>query len=580
MFVKNEFRSAYAGASASSAQRSYRRGPAQGVTYDAGETEDFNSFHNTAGRPEGARPTRQAPPAGRPQRKNNNQKALIIAIVAAVALILLLALVIGLALGKENHITYEDNAFIAYADDSNTYHVLANGKSMDVEFEGDVELVCAADNSFAYAVDNGPDGYNVYLLDGKDIIPMTTTPVDDILAYATLTPGFVAKEPNDFRLYTEKGDERIVKRDAEPEKFFISADASTVVYTAIPTASDANAERRMYIYQNESAVPIKSSTPVGVSNYGDYVFATRSKDGVTDLYVITTKDAEAYQIEKSTGFAEIVATNVKGNEVLFRTFDGTQSNSYIYRFKKNGAGTTYSIGARYMSPVAADPQVAIYDSFADVFMGGIRDTGEDMGIYYISKDYTARRIAPTQSGKFTADGDYYYFIHEANGDSLLKRIDLKSDNFTSEKVSNDSALNMCVTQKGNVYFLDDNGSMRFHDASKGTTKKQGLGEDIGTMIFYDWGNTIYYTIADAEGEMKVYCSEEGSEKEQAKMDSILIGDIPTFTNPNSKRSYAYYYDENEASWLLFYTSNGSRFKLVSNDCQFDTFGAESPDPIG
>ena len=221
--------------------------------------------------------------------------------------------------------------------------------------------------------------------------------MDGVLALATLKPGFVAKEPNDFRLYTEDGDERIVKRDASPDNFMISADASTVVYTAIPTASDASAERRMYIYQDESAVPIKGSMPVGVSNYGDYVYATRSKDGVTDLYVITTKDAEPYQIEKSTGFVKIVATNVKGNEVVFLTSDGTATSTQLYSFKKKGAGTTYTLGARSMAPVAADPEIAICESFAETYMSGINAEGKDMGIYYIFKDFTAKRIAPTHA---------------------------------------------------------------------------------------------------------------------------------------------------------------------------------------
>ena len=576
MFSKNEFRPAQACAAASGANSAYRRATHEGVMYEAGETEDFNSFQSNTGRPEGTRPTRAPRPAARAQKKPFSNKVLIIAIAAAAVVLLLTVLIIGLIAGRSNHITYKDNAFIAYADEANIYHVLANGKQMDVEFEGEVELVCAADNSFAYAVDNGPEGYHVYLLDGKKITALTTTPVDDVLAFATLAPGFVAQEPNDFRLYTEDGDERIVKRDASPENFFISADASTVVYTAIPTASDASAERRMYIYQDESAVPIKGSMPVGVSNYGDYVYATRSKDGVVDLYVITTKDAEPYQIEKSTGFVEIIATNVNGDEVLFRTSDGTTSNSHIYTFKKKGEGVTYSIGARRMTPFAADPEIAIYESFAEIYMGGINDEGKDMGVYYVFDDYTARRIAPTQSGKFTANGDYYYFIHETNGNYILKRIDLKAD-FTSEKIY-DGALELCVTKKDNVYFIDDNGSMRFYDASKDSNpKKQGLGEDISGMTFYTYGNTIYYTIEDAEGNAQVFCSEEGSEKELCEMGSMKLSELPTFSHPNLKKCYAYYYDEAEGSWLLFYTSNGSRFKLVTNDCQFDTVGASGSD---
>ncbi len=570
MFSKNEPRPASSSASASNASNAYRREAPEGMAYDASETDDFNSFQSTAGRPEGARPVKKARPAGKAPKKMFGNKMLIIAIAAAVVVLLLAVLIIGLILGRADHITYENNAFIAYADDAGTYHVSANGKQMNMDFEGEVEVVCAADNSFAYAVDNGAEGYHVYLLDGKKITAMTTTPVDAVVAFATLKPGFVAQEPNDFRLYTEDGDERVVQRKVSPENFLISADASTVAYTAIKD-NGTDVTRRMYFYQDGITTSGGNSLPVGISNYGDYIYATKSKDSVTDLYVITTKDAEPYPIEKSTGFVKIVATNVKGNEVLFTTSDGENSASHIYSFKKKGTGTTYSLGARLMNPVSADPDIAIHESFAKTYMIGTNDEGQDMGIYYIYKDYTWKRITPTSQGDFTQDGDYYYYIHENDGDYYLKRCALKGEKFKTETIYN-GALELCVTKKNNVYFLDPNdSSMRFYDASKDSKPdKRGLGEDISDITFYTYGNTIYYTKEDTEGNAQVYVSKEGSEMELCEMDSVQLTNIPTFTHPNSKKCYAYYYDETEGSWLLFYTSNGSRFKLITNDCRFDT----------
>ena len=224
---------------------------------------------------------------------------------------------------------------------------------------------------------------------------------------------------------------------------------------------------------------------------------------------------------------------------------------------------------------ANDPDIAIFESFADTYMSGMTDQGEDLGIYYISKDFTSRRIAPTSAGGFSPDGDYYYFIHENNGSSILKKIDLKSENFTSIKVF-EGAVNLCVTKKNNVYFVDDNGSMRFLDTSKDTSTKRGLGEDIGEIGFYHYGNTIYYAIEDAEGNAVVYCSEEGSARELVEMDSIKLNGIPQFTNPNSKKTYAAYYDESEGCWMLFYTANGRSFKMISNVAQLDElFGTNS-----
>ena len=61
-------------------------------------------------------------------------------------------------------------------------------------------------------------------------------------------------------------------------------------------------------------------------------------------------------------------------------------------------------------------------------------------------------------------------------------------------------------------------------------------------------------------------SKEGGEKDVAKMDSTQITDVPTFSDPSSKKCYAYYYDVDN-NWMLFYTSNGKNFDLISNDCQ-------------
>ena len=74
-----------------------------------------------------------------------------------------------------------------------------------------------------------------------------------------------------------------------------------------------------------------------------------------------------------------------------------------------------------------------------------------------------------------------------------------------------------------------------------------MGQKVAAVVF---GNT----------------SKEGGEKDVAKMDSTQITDVPTFSDPSSKKCYAYYYDVDN-NWMLFYTSNGKNFDLISNDCQ-------------
>lgn len=579
MFFQSHMRPATAGATANASYGTSRDSRRCAATFATatGEAEEFHSFNNGAS---GARNGGNAPKRHGKKKFSPNKKFLIIGIAAAAAVLLLVLLIVGAALFSSKDITYENNAYIAYADGDGKYHVAVNGKTLDMEFEGEVEVIPAADNSFAYVIDDGLEGKLVYLLKGKKLEPIisSSTPAMNILATASLKPGVVAEYDDRYSLYTDSIDgERIVKKTGNAQNFFISADASTVVYTAVPSNTENGASRRLYVYQDGSSEPIRSSAvPVAVSHYGDYVFASSEKsDGTTVLYVITTKDMEPYQISNSTGFTAINAMNRKGNEVLFRVSNGETTSTYFYRFKKGGEGESTRLRDSILTPLSSDGNVAVFDTFVGAYLSASNEAGDDGGVYYLNKEYTAQPVAKVQ-GQFSPDGKYFYYIHPTT--SLLKQVDLKDDNFNDKTIYKDTVQAFAVTKKGNIYHLDTEGTLRFYDKSDDQSYRKGLGDDVSAISFYTYANEIYFTISDLE-ETNAYTSKEGSAKDSAKMASTTLTNVPSFSNPDAKRTYAYYYNVENGNWMLFYTANGKRFKMISNDCQ-SINGVEIPDLIG
>jgi hypothetical protein len=82
---------------------------------------------------------------------------------------------------------------------------------------------------------------------------------------------------------------------------------------------------------------------------------------------------------------------------------------------------------------------------------------------------------------------------------------------------------------------------------------------------YNYGNTVYFS-EEGDTDVSVFISKEGSAKEICKFGSTQINNVPYFTHPTSKKTYAVYYDNDTDAMALYYTSNGKRFKLVTQDC--------------
>ena len=567
MLYKNNLRPAEATAGAASGENFAARRQNDALMYNtgAGEAEDFNSFNSFSDEEEMPKRTYR-----RPAPNNNRQtkkKFPLIPVIAAVAAAVLLIIIIAcVALSGGKNITYTDNTYVAFADGDGNYFVAANGSILEESFEGEVEVIPSADKSFAYITDTTMDGINIYILEGKKLTEVTTSPVVEVVAYATLEPGVIFSENNKYYLYSEQTGEEMITRD-HAQNMMISGDASTIVYTL--DSDDGSGDTYLCVYTDGSPSKVeKNCTPIAVSNYGDYVYGiAKDSNGIDNLYVITTKDEESTVIENSTGIMGIIDMNVDGDEILFCSSNGTDCNTFIYNTKKN---TTSSLAKYMLSPVITDPTIAIYDTFKNVYMAGYSLDGTKAITGYVDKDFKWNNIVRAV-GKIDAEANYLYYVNE---DLSLIQLDL-NDKDNSKNRIDDDVVDFTITEKGNVYSLNKDKQLRFYKAS--TDDKDRIADDVGAISIYSYANEVYFSDAEAV-DVTIYTSKEGSDKDIAKLDSTQITSVPTFSDVNSKKTYAYYYDI-DYGWMLFYTSNGKSFKLISDDCQALN-GVDIPDIIG
>ncbi len=556
MFLKNDWQPAAAAASPSDAWTSSAV-QSEFMTFDTETSNDHSVY-------QGARGGRAQGSNRAPQRKSAKAPLnwkLILGIVAAVAVIaLIVVLVVVFSNASASNVTYENNSYAVYTDDKDTYHVLVNGHEVEEEFEGEVQLYPSDDHSFAYVVDDGSEGIQVYILKGKELERVTPSPIDEVLTFASLEPGVIYRHNSSYRVWSEKGGEQqIAKADKDPKNFLLSGDAQTVIYNATEDKGETTQE---YLYLFAGNVPLKlgkNYTPVAISHQGDHIYATltNSEQDVKDLYYIDPEDKEnPVKIKTSTGFDDQIepTLNVTGDEILFYTTNGSEHTTMLYRIKKN---KLFEIGSGVLLPAKADPDVAVYGTFAETYLTE-RDAGKDehRSTYFITKAFKGDEICQFP-GQFSPDGEYFYYIN--NDDTLMQ---LSLSDHGKKNTNHEDIIDFAITEKGNIYTLDDSKQLRFYNVSTGKTT--AISYDATVISLYNYANTIYFGEEDTDGQ-NVWISEEGSKQEKAEMDKITITEIPFFSNANAKRSYAYYYDS-EAGWQLFYTGNGKSFDLISDKC--------------
>lgn len=575
MFFKNNrqpsFAHATAGVGSSAPKQTF-----DGMTFDAGssDTDDFGTYNQAPKR--APRPQKQSQPKKkrsfnlRGLKLGNGFKfkrtSIIVALIAVVAVIVLLSLIIAFISSSGKDIKYENNAYVSYCDDAGIYRVMYNGKIIG-EYDNEIELITADDRSFAYIIENGTEGYKVHVAEGKKIETITSSPVTKVLATAGLSPAVVWLELDaGIYLYTEEhGEERItrdhstLKEDSSKEGqynyiFHISADGSAVTYAQTdPDTGD------FYLYVYKDSLPIKSTKyliPVAISDDGEFVFGygISSKDGVTKaFYVVSGEDR--YLIDE--GFDAVIDINTEGNEIVYTTNTESGVATYIYSFKPKKLDDDKEptkVGSGVCVPISADPEIARFSTFKNCYFERIDgDEETSTPTYFVNKKYESTSICSFR-GKFSTDGDYFYYINKSD---TLQRIELKDDSHTPEKIAEDIVA-FEVTQKGNVYWLNDSGRLSFYDTSKSKTTR--IADDAASITMHDYSNTLYYTSSESIG---IYTTKEGSGKESAELDSNAIVSLPSFTTPEFKKCYAAVWDADNLNFNVYYTSNGRSFKHVA-----------------
>jgi hypothetical protein len=565
MFLKNNFRPAFATAGADNTGARKQKNDMFTFETGASENDEFGAFAGSAKKAGAPGKQGKGPKGSKP-----NVTSIIIAAAAVVAVILIIALVAIFASGNTKDVKIEDNAYITFSDPDGIFYVASNGVIV-AQYEDEIKLVPAADNSFAYVIESGDEGYRVHIVKDKKITTITSNPVDKVLATASLEPGVVWLEvENGVYFYNEKDGEQRISRNHADElvvnpyssdehdyMFYISADASTVTYAKW---KDDLSALNLYIFKNGNAVSAaKNLYPVSVSDNGDFIYAMKIVDGDVPVLIVLSSDEPSKREQIAENFAGIIDTNVAGNEVLYAatTSDGTYA-TYLYSFNAKKIGDNESQPAMIgkdgiYRPISFNNDVARFSTFADKFYSC--PGSEETSTYYINKKYERSTLAK-QNGKFDPNGNYFYYTTK---DNVLMWIDLDDEQFIPNKISSD-VVDYEVTSKGNAYWIsEDGGELSFFDRAKDKSTRIQL--DVEEMSMHAYTNTLYFKI---EGdEVDVYCTKEGSSGTIAKFGNDKISSVPEFINGNLQKTYAAMWDDDNSDWRLFYTANGKTFKFMT-----------------
>lgn len=556
MFYNNNLRPAFASANNASVHNSHTKKDFVTFSAASSETDDFNSFNTSQGSGEMRRPPKKKK---KPQKTFElNLKTVAIAAAVLVAAVLLIVIFVAMANSSSSHLTLKNNSFLSY-DIDGTYYVAMNGKTLDQSFENEISLIPADDNSFAYVIEHTSEGDVIYLLEGKELTQIISSPVKEIITMSKFNPGIIYRKDNDAVYFYTAEDEGRITRSTTAANFIISEDASAIVYTE-PDDGDATTSK-LYLYVDGGSESLaKNMVPVAVSKGGKYIYAyanVATETSITKKLYLIKPEEEGEKIEISDNFEDITYLNVKGDEIIYYTGISTDKiRSHIYNAKKN---ESYEIGAGRCVPTVADPSVVCLSTLKNIVVQNtIPALPGTSATHYINKNYESTLIC-RYNGTLNSKGDIFYYIDK---DDTLRYIDLNDKSRTSEKVFDD-VIDFVVTEKDNVYFIMDelDRDLIFYKSSTG--KRKTIAGDVTGMTFNEYSNVLYFNVDE---DTKAYCTEEGSVKEIAEFDRTEIPVAPTFIDPAQKRSYVYLINPETDLYDIYFTSSGKSFKLVARDC--------------
>jgi hypothetical protein len=517
------------------------------------EFNEFNSFDSYSKNNSG-REKYERSHGGR----NNFSPMRSIAVIAIAAVIILAIIIISaLASSGSKGILYKDNAYIVYEDNGGNTFVSVNGNTLDASFEGTVTLHEAKDRSFAYIEEVFDKQYNIYILENKKMTPVTLSPATDILAYAEYEVGVVYKDGNEVYLFTEDHGEELITNDETAKNFKISGDGKTVAFTKIDVENGNKINLFIFTAGKSTEKATSACYPAAVSYDGEYVYCYgyTKTDKQKKLYVMDTDNFD--RIAVGTGvFGDIIAMNSDGDEIIYYTVStnengATENTSHVYSVRKEAVHT---IAKGFFVPTIVDPDIACPATFKDTYVNSASSESEG-STYYINRKYVPSKIA-SYIGTFSPDGDYFYYL---NLEAQLVQVDLNDKGYAASRVLSD-VTNYAVTQKGNIYAIDVNSTLRFLEIDD--NKKTKISETANELVMYGYANLLYFTENDS---VSVLSTKEGSSKDAVKFDKAALAGLPKFKYDGNSKNYVLVYDS-DIGWKIFYTSNGKKFKLVMADC--------------
>ena len=584
------------------------------ITRMSADGDDFGNFGSTSAPKNKKKQPNKAPQKG-PNRSSGNSffdkfskksgfMPIVFAGIAVIALLVIIALIAVACSLPGSSSKKVDTVYFTYIDDEQKYHVVVNGEELKEPFENEIEVIPSADNSFAYVLekiedeDEDESGTQIHILKGKKLTTSEQL-ADECVSFADLKPGVIYLRDERYYYYTEKSNAPIVAKSSGAKDFIISDNANAIVYT-MPSKDDEGTEILRYD-QNSVAEDISERvTPLAISADGRYVYGQISEETggkyAGNLCAIDTKQEEPKLINLTPAkgnygtFGEITSMNASGNEIIFYTLSDSGINSFHLNLNKK---LISKLGQGVFKHVSVDSAVLTPNTFIGEYFT-VQDTApsydedgelevnetDTYATYCLKKD-GAKKIADA-IGKFSPDGDYFYYIDK---NSQLCRIPLSAKDY--EK-STESVLEciteFSITQKGDVYMFSTLGSqdnkpalLYFWDSS--TKNTQMISERISQNNMDICANTVYFSEkvkVDGEVSTAIYTSTDGTKKSPADFKGIELTKAPTIIMGTGSNGYAYVTDD-DGTTMLFYTTNGKKFNVVSKSC---TLPEVKNSPIG
>ena len=590
MLLKNDRKPAFAYASYQSIGAEKSLADKDFITRMSSDGDDFGNF--TSGAPASntkQHHKKQAPkgPSKSPSGGKKNYMPFVFAGIIVVALIAVIALIVAIFNAPKSNSKIDDTVYFSYIDDNNEYHVVVNGDEIKKTFENEIELIPAADNSFAYILEkvesdvNGKSGIRMHILNGKKL-KSSVGLADSCVAFAGLKPGIIYKYKTTFSRYTGDSDDPIT-RESSAANFIISDNAKTVVYTAA-SRQDEDTSILKYFQGSGSEDMQVNFTPLAISANGRYIYGTNNLNGGFYWMDAKAKEPKPKRItnESYGSFGEITEMNADGDEIIFYTNTNKGVVSFFYKVKDKSPTTLaqgiFRLADSNVAELAPSTFVGSYFTSQNTTISydddGEIELDEDgsFATYCFKKD-KAVKVADTV-GKFSPDGKYFYYI-DAN--SQLVRTPLAVSDYEKhiEQVCG-YITEFALTQKGDVYMFYSAGDpdddkepafLYYWDASTGKRMVISHIADLNSMRIC--ANTLYFSETtegmDGDKATIVYTTTDGSEKTPAEFKSVTLAKAPTVEMGVGKYGYAYVTDDNDTT-MLFFTSNGKKFELVCDSC--------------